>query len=126
MTASKPPEWEVQGRTARQLWKKFYGAIPAKLLVPAASEPEPEDAEPQFGEWGEHWKGRRMTTEHAQIDDNGDHVGTGVFVDNRFTSVDGGTEGVDGWAAQRTRLGHPRGDRRPPPEPLPLPTEPAQ
>ncbi|MBA2482533.1 MAG: hypothetical protein H0V44_17860 [Planctomycetes bacterium] len=114
---SKPPAWRIDGKQSRLLWQKFYGTIPEKLMK-APEDPEAEDAEPQLGEWGPHWMGRRMPTEHAQLDDNGDRTGSAIFVQNRFIPLAGASTEEDGSHALRTIIGQPRGDRQAPAAPL--------
>ena len=108
--------WRTEGKQSRALWQKFYGKVPDKVM----GDPEnadADDADPALGEWGPQWESRRMPTEHAQLDDNGDRQGTAVFVNNEFMTLAGSEEGADGWYARRTVLGKPRGDKEPPPPP---------
>ena len=98
--------WRTEGRQSRALWQKFYGKIPDKKMA-AAENPDADDAEPPLGEWGEQWASRRMPTEHAQLDDNGDKLGTAVFGNNQFTPVTGSEEGADGFVARKIVLGKP-------------------
>lgn len=108
--------WRVEGKQSRALWQKFYGSVKDKKSAPPENA-DAEDADPVLGEWGPQWAGRRMPTEHAQLDDNGDHTGTAVFVNNEFVLL-GEKDGEDGnWAGQITP-GKPRGDKRPPSAPL--------
>jgi len=98
--------WRTDGKQSRALWDKFYGNVKDKSAVPSA-DPNADDAEPELGEWGEQWASRRMPTEHAQLDDNGDKVGTAVFVNNQFTPVAGSDESADGFIARKIILGKP-------------------
>lgn len=108
--------WRVEGKQSRTLWQKFYGQVPDRKMAPAKGG-DAEDAEPQLGEWGPQWESRRMPTEHAQLDDNGDKTGTAVFVNNEFTPLTGTGENADGRLAKRTVLGRPRGATKPAPKP---------
>jgi len=99
----KTSAWRVEGKQARELWQKFYGKVAEKKMAPAADNAD--DAEPKLGEWGPHWEGRRMPTEHAQLDDNGDKIGTAVFVNNDYLLVTPGDENSDGFHAQKFVLG---------------------
>ncbi|MBI3830056.1 MAG: caspase family protein [Planctomycetes bacterium] len=109
--------WRTEGKQSRALWKKFYGKVEDKKEVPPEN-PDADDAEPQFGEWGPHWEARRMVTEHAQLDDNGDKLGTALFADNAFTPLNISKEELDGCCAAQLKPGKPRGDKRPPAKPL--------
>ncbi|MBA3707563.1 MAG: hypothetical protein H0W83_01940 [Planctomycetes bacterium] len=119
LLTTKPVSWRIDGKRSRLLWQKFYGKIPDKVMAPPEN-PDQEDEEPVLGEWGPQWKNRRIPTEHAQLDDNGDHIGAAVFAGNVFTPLTGTVEGEDGWVASRTVLGQPRGDKRPPAAPIPV------
>jgi hypothetical protein len=101
--------WRTEGKQSRQLWQKFYGKVADKKEAPPQNG-DGDDAEPQVGEWGPQWEGRRMPSEHAQIDDNGDHLGTAVFNNTEFTPVPG-EEAADGWFARKIVLGKPGGAR---------------
>ncbi|MCZ7649189.1 MAG: hypothetical protein M5U26_28695 [Planctomycetota bacterium] len=101
-------EWRIEGKQSRELWKKFYGSIPEKKMG-APMDPEADDAEPELGEWGPQWMGRRMCTEFAQLEDNGDKVGSAVFNNSAFAPVKGVDPGEDGKLAAQTILGMPRG-----------------
>ena len=109
--------WRVDGKESRKLWEKFYGKIKEKALAPS-EQPDTGDAEPQLGEWGTHWEGRRMPTEHAQLDDNGDRLGTAVFANNEFAPLKGAKEEEDGGHARQINPGKPRGDKKPPSAPI--------
>jgi hypothetical protein len=98
--------WRTEGKQSRALWEKFYGKIADKKMEPPV-DANADDAEPRLGEWGEHWANRRMPTEHAQLDDNGDKLGTAVFVNNEFTPIAGSEEGADGFLAHKIILGKP-------------------
>lgn len=115
---TKEEGWRIEGKQARQLWEKFYGKIADKKMAPV-TDANADDAEPKLGEWGPQWEGRRMPSEHAMIEDNGDRQGTMVFVNDRFTAITGGEEGTDGWFAKKIVLGKPAGNTEPPPMPAP-------
>lgn len=100
--------WRTEGKRSRELWQKFYGKVADKKEAPPENA-DAEDADPQLGEWGPQWEGRRMPTEHAQIDDNGDHQGTAVFNNSEFSPVTGSEEGADGWYARKIVVGKPGG-----------------
>jgi hypothetical protein len=100
--------WRTEGKQSRELWKKYYGKLTDKKMADPL-DPNADDQEPQLGEWGEQWANRRMPTEHAQLDDNGDKLGTGVFVNNQFTPLTGTEEGADGFLARKVVLGKPVG-----------------
>lgn len=101
-------EWRTEGKQSRALWQKFYGSNSEKKMG-APMDPEAEDAEPQLGEWGEQWMGRRMCTEFAQLDDNGDRVGSAVFNNTALTPLKGSEPGEDGKQAAAAVPGQPRG-----------------
>ena len=103
---AKEHTWRTEGKQSRALWTKFYGKMPDKKAG-APLDANAEDAEPVLGEWGEQWASRRMPTEHAQLDDNGDKLGTGVFVNNQFTPLPGSEEGADGFLARTAVIGKP-------------------
>ena len=104
----KAHTWRTEGKQSRELWKKFYGKLADKKMADPL-DANAEDADPKLGEWGEQWANRRMPTEHAQLDDNGDKLGTGVFVSNQFTPLTGSEEGADGFLARKVVLGKPAG-----------------
>ncbi|HEY3320405.1 MAG TPA: hypothetical protein VGP72_08060 [Planctomycetota bacterium] len=109
--------WRIEGKQSRQLWQKFYGNVKDKAMADPL-DANAEDAEPQLGEWGPHWQGRRMPAEHAQLDDNGDRQGSAVFANNQFTPLAGSEEKADGFHARKVILGKPQGNTEPPPAPL--------
>ncbi|HYF51242.1 MAG TPA: hypothetical protein VEJ63_17640 [Planctomycetota bacterium] len=96
--------WRVDGKQSRELWQKFYGKIPEKKLI-APADPNADDKDPLLGEWGPQWEGRRMPTEHAQLDDNGDKAGTAVFVNNEYLLVTPADENSDGFSAKKFIIG---------------------
>jgi hypothetical protein len=100
--------WRTEGKQSRALWQKFYGKVADKKEAPPENA-DAADGEPQLGEWGPQWEGRRMPTEHAQIDDNGDKLGTAAFNNSEFTPVTGSEEGADGWYARKIVVGKPGG-----------------
>ena len=104
----KAHTWRTEGKQSRELWKKFYGKMPDKKYADPL-DANAEDVDPVLGEWGEQWAGRRMPTEHAQLDDNGDKLGTAVFVNNQFTPIPGSEEGADGFIARTAVIGKPAG-----------------
>jgi hypothetical protein len=97
--------WRTEGKQSRELWKKFYGKIPDKIMA-NPQNPDADDAEPVLGEWGEQWAFRRIPTEHAQLDDNGDKLGTAVYANNQFTPLTGEKD-TDGALAAGIVLGKP-------------------
>jgi hypothetical protein len=119
---TKEDGWRIEGKQSRQLWEKFYGKVADKRMAPVTN-PDANDAEPQLGDWGPQWEGRRMPSEHAALDDNGDRQGTMVYVNDRFTAISGSEEGTDGWHAKKIVLGKPAGNTELPPPPAP-PAEP--
>ena len=105
--------WRIEGKQSRALWQKFYGQNPEKIMVPPL-DAEAADAEPLLGEWGDQWVGRRMVSEHAQLDDTGTQQGLAIFDNAAFSPLTGTAEGGQGKLAKMTVLGKPRGDTAPP------------
>jgi hypothetical protein len=101
--------WRINGKQSRVLWEKFYGKVAEKKMTPAEN-PDADDTDPQLGEWGRHWANRRMPTENAQLDDNGDRVGTAIFLTTECIPLTGVDELADGFTARTFVLGKPKGN----------------
>ena len=109
------PGWRVEGKESVAVFLKLCEGAPgepaARQLGPG-SRPDAPDAQhpfrPEGGRIDDFWRGRRVITEHAMLEDCGEETGVSALRGNGYKPLAGRKPGEPGHLARRVVLGRPK------------------
>jgi len=104
--------WQVEGRESVAVFKKLCegpAGEPAARQLAGGSTPQAEDAvhalRPEGGKVDAFWRGRRVVTEHAVLEDCGEEAGAMALQSKGYVPLAGEKDGEPGHLARTVVLG---------------------